>query len=573
MPLDAVFLSALIKELAPALTGARIDKVQQPEKDLLLLSLYTRDGNRRLLISANVGAARLHFTNEKMENPEAPPMFCMLLRKHLVGARIIGVTQPAFERLAVIQLEARDELGAESRKQLAVELMGRSANVVLVDGEGRIIDCLRRVDFGGDALRSLLPGMLYRLPPRQKKTCFFETDDAARRALYRDMPSDAPPDKWLMDTFSGLSPLIAREIAHRAVSRADLPEAMEAFAESVAAGELTPVLLTEDGAPRDFSFMRINQYGGRVACQKYPDFSALLDAFYASRDKAERMRRVSSETARTVKTLRDRQARKLAQQRQELLDTAGREELRKRGDLVTANLWRMKKGDRALEAEDYYTQGGPAVSIPLDPMKTPQQNAAAFYKEYKKAAAAERYLTALIEDGEKRLYYLESVLDELSRAENDRDVAEIRRELADAGVLQRRKDAKPQRAKPRGPMRFVSSSGLEILAGRSNAQNDELTLKTARRSDLWLHTRSVHGAHVILRTAGGLADETSVAEAASLAAYFSQARCGGKTPVDCAEARFVKKPSGGMPGMVVYTNYKTLMAEPDEALAERLKAD
>lgn len=573
MPLDAVFLSALIDELAPALIGARIDKVQQPERDLLLLSLYTRDGNRRLLISANVGAARLHLTAARIENPEAPPMFCMLLRKHLVGARITGVTQPAFERLAVITLDSRDELGVASEKRLVVELMGRSSNIVLVDGEGRIIDCLRRADFGEDSFRRLLPGMIYRLPPKQKKPCFFETDAAARTVLFREMPADVPPDKWLMDTFSGLSPVAAREIAHRALSREDLPEAMAAFAESVAAREFTPVMLTENGAAKDFSFMRIKQYGASLTCEEYPDFSALLDAFYTRRDKAERMRRISAETAKAVKTLRDRQARKLAQQRQELLDTADREELRKKGDLITANLWRMKKGDRLLEAEDYYSEGCPILAISLDPLKTPQQNAAHYYKDYKKAAAAEKHLTALIGEGEKQLDYLESVLDELARAESDRDVAEIRRELTEASVLRPRKDTKPQKIKPRGPMRFLSTSGVEMLVGRSNAQNDELTLKTARRTDVWLHTQRVHGSHVVVRASGGPPDAATLTEAASLAAYFSQARGGGKTPVDYAEARFVKKPAGALPGMVVYTDYKTILAEPDETLAEKLRAE
>ncbi|HBR07431.1 MAG TPA: fibronectin/fibrinogen-binding protein [Clostridiales bacterium] len=573
MPLDAVCLSALIKELAPALEGARIDKVQQPERDILLLSLYTRDGNRRLLLSAKSGAARLHFTAARMENPESPPMFCMLLRKHIVGARITGVTQPTFERLAAISLDVRDELGVASQKRLIIEMIGRSANIILLDSEARIIDCLRRVDFGEDAFRRLLPGMIYRMPPKQAKPGFFELDAAGRRALYEAMPAEISPEKWMMETFSGLSPLIVREIWHRAGAVERFPEAMDAFAESVAAGEFTPILLRDAGRAVDFSFMLINQYGTNVCCEPHPDFSALLDAFYSGRDKAERMRRISSETVKTVKTLRDRQARKLAQQRRELADTADREVLRRRGDLVTANLWRMKKGDRKLEAEDFYTEGSPAVSIPLDPMKTPQQNAAALYKEYKKAAAAEKHLSALIREGEIRLYYLESVLDVLARSESESDVAEVRRELLETGVLSPKKNANSRKVKRRGPMRFVSSSGYEILVGRSNIQNDELTLKTARRSDIWLHTQRVHGSHVIIRTCDRAPDGETLAQAASLAAYFSQAREAGKTPVDYTEARFVKKPAGAMPGMVTYTGQRTLMAEPDELLVQKLEAE
>ncbi|MEG1632463.1 MAG: NFACT family protein [Oscillospiraceae bacterium] len=573
MPLDAVCLKALIAELSPALVGARIDKVQQPEGDLLLLSLYTSEGNRRLLLSVASGGARLHFTQQRPENPDAPPMFCMLLRKHLVGARINAVTQPGYERIVFLDLFCRDEFGEESSKRIAVELMGRAANVILIDSDGRIIDCLRRLDFGEEAYRRLLPGMLYKLPQEQGRPCFYETDAAERRRLWAASDAAVPTEKRLMSVFSGLAPLISREIVYRAGCDENLPAAMDALWDTVAAREFSPVLVNAEGASPDFSFMRINQYGASAQSEVYSDFSSLLDAFYAGRDRAERMRRASSETMKNVRTLRDRQARKLAQQREELKASADRDALRRRGDLVTANLWRIKKGDRALVCEDYYADGSPECSIPLDPMKSPQQNAAAAYKDYKRAATAEKHLTSLIAEGEKQLDYLESVVDALSRAENERDVAEIRRELTETGVIRPRKNVKPQKIKPRGPMRFKSSSGVEILVGRSNVQNDELTLKTARRTDLWLHTKTVHGSHVIVRLNGEEPDETTITEAASLAAWFSQARGGGRTAVDYTQVRFVKKPSGALPGMVIYTDQTTVMAEPDEALANRLKAD
>ncbi len=569
MPLDAVCLTALLNELAPALEGARIDKVQQPERDLLLLNVYTRSGARRLLISAGVGSARLHFTSERYENPDTPPMFCMLLRKHLTGARVISLEQPPYERLVLMKLAARDELGVETKKTLAVELMGRSSNVILADQSGNIVDCMRRADFGEGAYRRLLPGMLYRLPPRPEKPCFFELGSSERRELW-ERAGDVEMDRWLMDTFYGLSPLIARETAHRAGTAPALPAAMDALAESVRAGEFTPMLLTVDGKAPDVTFMRITQYGPAARCEERGSFSALLDECYAGRDRAERMRRAAHDTTKAVRTLRDRQARKLAQQREELKKTAGREELRRRGDLITANLWRAEKGMRTLVCEDYYSEGCPQVEILLDPMKTPQQNAAAAYREYKKAAAAERHLTGLIASGERQLDYLESVLDELSRAESEKDISEIRGELMDAGVLRAGRGAKQQRTKPRGPYRYLSSGGFEILAGRSNAQNDELTTKTARRGDIWLHTQKVHGSHVIIRTDGASVDERTLAEAAAIAAWHSQARDGGKVPVDYTEVRNVKKPSGALPGKVVYTNYRTLMAEADGELAARL---
>lgn len=564
MPLDAVCLTALMDELAPELEGAHIDKVQQPARDLLLLSLYSRRGSRRLLISAGVGMARLHFTSERFENPDTPPMFCMLLRKHLTGAVVERLWQPENERMAIFELSCRDELGVESKKRLAVELMGRSSNIVLVDSEGVIIDCLRRADFGEDAYRRLLPGMLYRLPPKPAKPNLLELTPQERRARLADTDRDKPAEKRLMDAFSGLSPLIARELAHRS-EQGELAMAVDAYAESVQAHEFTPYLLTENSAARDFSFMRITQYGEAMRCEPRGGFSALLDEFYSERERAERMRRVSHELTKTVRTLRDRQLRKLAQQRQELEMTADREELRRRGDLITANLWRAEKGARTLLCEDYYTEGCPTVELTLDPRKTPQQNAAAAYRDYRKAAAAEQHLTKLIAEGEAVLDYLESTLDNLSRVESEKEAAEIRRELIAAGVLRQPKQGgKERKIKPLGPIRHVSATGYEILIGRSNTQNDELTFKTARRTDIWLHVQKLHGSHVIIRAEDTRPDEGTILEAAALAAKYSQAAGSGKVAVDFTMVKNVKKPSGALPGKVIYTNYETVTVAPTD---------
>ena len=574
MPLDAPLLRGLTDELAAALTGARIDKVQQPARDTLLLSVYTQLGARRLLISAAGSGSRLNFTNEKYENPDKPPMFCMLLRKHLTGARIDAVEQPEWERMVILSLTARDELGVECHPKLMIELMGRASNVILCGEDGRIIDCLRRVDFGEEAYRRLLPGMLYKYPQSPEKPCFFTTGSDKRRELLASASGEEEPSGWLLDTFSALSPLIAREIARRAGGYEHLAEAMDALDESVKARELTPTLVKLGGKAKDFSFMRITQYGREAENVELESFSALLDAFYAQRDRAERMRRASHDTVKAVRTLRDRTARKLASQREELKKSAGREELRRRGDLITANLWRAQKGARELECEDYYTEGCPVVKIKLDPLKTPQQNAAQAYKEYRKAETAEKHLTELIAAGERQLDYLESVLDALNRAESERDVQEIRAELTGSGVLKaQRGSAKQRKIKPAGPMRFVSGTGYEILVGRNNAQNDELTTKTARLTDIWLHTQRVHGSHVVIRCMDTEPDEQTLAEAASLAAYYSEGRDAGKVPVDYTQIRRVKKPSGALPGKVIYTEYQTIIAEPDPDLAKRLKAD
>lgn len=572
MPLDAVTVSALAKELSERIEGGRIDKVQQPERDMLLLSLRAKGENLRLVIAAGTGNARAGITRGSFENPAEPPMFCMLMRKHLVGARILSVTQPEYERLLIFTLDTHDELGVQSEKKLAVELIGRSANAVLIGADGRIIDCMRRMDFAGDALRRMLPGMIYRLPPKQEKPVFFALDPAQRRALIASADKTVPVDKWLMDSFSALSPLICRELAYRCNNDyVNLPDACDALCEAVAAGELAPWLISIDGKPKDFSFMAISQYGPAAQLERYDSFSEMLDAFYTRRDRAEQQRRRSHDLTKTVRTLRDRQQRKLAVQREELRRTEGREDIRHQAELVTANIYRLRRGDRSLECEDYYDPACPVVHIELDPLKTPQQNAAALYKEYNKLKAAEQHLTVLTREGERQLDYLNSVLDELERAETDRDLSDIRRELTETGYIRARKGGKAERVKPQSPLKFVSDDGLEILAGRSNAQNDELTLKLARRTDYWLHTQRVHGSHVIIRCEGEEPPPRTLEQAAGIAAYYSQARGAGKVQVDYTMVRNVRKPSGALPGKVIYTDHKTLLAESDGALAERLK--
>ena len=572
MPLDAIYLSALTAELKDKLVGGRIDKVQQPERDMLLLSLRAKGENLRLLLAAGTGNARVHLTESSFENPAEPPMFCMLLRKHLVGAHISAVYQPDYERLLIIELEGRDEMGFASQKKLVAEMIGRSANVILVDGEGRIVDCMRRMDFGGDAQRRMLPGMIYRLPPKQEKPPLLETDSAQRKTMIAGADRQQSLDKWLLSSFAGLSPLVCRELAHRCGGSYDtLPELLDAFADSVQAGDLRPTILYEEGKPRDFSFMPISQYGPSVSCREEESFSKLLDSFYSQRDRAEQQRRRSHQLFKTVRTIRDRIQRKLASQTEELRRTEDRDEVRKTAELVTANIYRIKKGDRTLECVDYYDPECPVIPIALDPLKTPQQNAAALFKEYNKLKAARAHLTGLIEEGERQLDYLNSVLELLSLSETEKDISDIRRELIATGYLRKQGGSKADRSKGQAPWRFVTDDGFEVLAGRSNVQNDELTTKTGRRTDYWFHTQHLHGSHVILRCNGLEPTELAVAQAAVIAAYYSQGREGGKVPVDYTMLRFVRKPSGALPGKVIYTDYKTIMTGADEALVKRLK--
>ena len=583
MPLDSVVLSGLTRELSSALTGARVDKIRQPERDTVILALRGPAGPCRLLLCAGVGNARIHLTAQDYENPQQPPMFCMLLRKHLGGARIAAVSQPAWERLVFLDFDAYDEMGAPVKKRLILELIGRGTNLILTDEAGRILDCMRRADMEMSPARPILPGLFYQLPGRQDKPLFFETDPAQLARLWQDAPRDAAADEWLLRTFAGLSPVLCRELCQRGLGepspricalteaqRTGFPLLLASFAESVRAGERTPTLLTLDGQPQDFSFLPLTQYGAQAEFQLFQDFSALLEAFYARRARAESMRCRARELTHTVRVLRDRTARKLALQQEELRKAAGREQYRRMGDLVTANLYRLKRGDTSLTAPDYWQDGAPEVTVALDPLKSPQQNAAAFYKEYNRMKSAEHYLTGLSARAERDLEYLDSVLDELERAAVPAELEEIRRELTETGFLRRAGTQKKQKPRPREPLRYLSSGGLEILVGRGNTQNDELTFRMARRGDIWLHAKDIPGSHVLLRTPNGQADEVSLREAASLAALHSRARGAGSVDVDWTPVRLVKKPSGALPGKVIYTGQHTVSAVPDEALAERL---
>ena len=583
MALDAVFLTALCAELNQQVSGAKIDKVQMPERDQILLSIRSRQGNHRLLLSAGTGTARVHITAQKFEQPAEPPMFCMLLRKHLCGTVIERVEQPNRDRLLVFSIGGYDEMGDPVHKKLIVEMMGQASNLLLVGEDGRIIDCMRRIGSVDGIHRNLLPGMFYELPPAQKKPDFFSVPTSERDALWMQAQGISA-DKWVTSTFAGISPLIARELSYRAFGetsptvdgmtteeRERFCDIMDVFAQTVTYGEFTPVLLTEEGRMKDFSFQPIKQYGAAMEQHTAEGFSILLDSFYAARDKAESMRRKSKDLQKKIKTARDRSERTLLARRVEMKKSEDRDTYRQYGDIIMSNIWRIQKGDKLLEAENFYLDDCPTVKIKLDPLKSPQQNAAKYYKDYNKAKTAREHLEALIAKNEVELEYLESVLDLISRAGSEKDLADLRRELTETGYLRKQKQSGKDRSKPQGPMSFVSTNGYEILVGRSNAQNDELTLKTARRSDVWLHTQKIHGSHVIIRAEDTVPDDETLYEAACLAAYHSQARNGGKVPVDYCLAKYVKKPRGSMPGMVIYTDYKTIAADSSDAIIEKLK--
>lgn len=575
MPLDAICLQGVVGELAPQLTGSRIEKIQQPARDQIILLLR---GSRRLFLNAGANQPRIHLTEQLRDNPSQPPMFCMLLRKHLSGGIIESVRQEPLERVVTLTVLASDEMGERSRFTLVWEGMPRRANLILCDRDGRIIDCLRRVDLEAEQDRQVLPGLFYRLPTRQDKRSPLSVTEEEFAALLGRAAPDAPLDGWLLDTFTAISPLVARELTVRACGSTDAPVSQgralwgvfSRWQISVNENTFTPTLIKRNGSLADFTYGPVTQYGTYAETEVYDSFSHLLDNFYEKREQAERVKQKGRDLLKTATTARDRVRRKLAAQEKELAACLDRDHLRICGELITANLYRMERGQSRLTAQNYYDENCADVDIPLDVRLSPQENAARYFKQYAKAKTAEKYLTAQLQRGREELQYLESVLQELAQAESEQDFNDIRTELTDGGYLRGRGKKQPGFQRASKTREFRSSAGLRILVGRNNRQNDRLTTKDADKRDIWLHTQKIHGSHVILCTGGAEPDEQSLMEAASLAAYFSQAQGSTKVPVDYTPVKFVKKPAGAKPGMVVYTTYQTMLADPDEELVKRL---
>ena len=575
MPLDAICLQGVVGELAPQLTGSRIEKIQQPARDQIILLLR---GSRRLFLNAGANQPRIHLTEQLRDNPSQPPMFCMLLRKHLSGGIIESVRQEPLERVVTLTVLASDEMGERSRFTLVWEGMPRRANLILCDRDGRIIDCLRRVDLEAEQDRQVMPGLFYRLPTRQDKRSPLSVTEEEFAALLGRAAPDAPLDGWLLDTFTAISPLVARELTVRACGSTDAPvsqgnalwDVFSRWQRDVNENTFTPTLIKRNGSLADFTYGPVTQYGTYAETEIYDSFSHLLDDFYEKREQAERVKQKGRDLLKTATTARDRVRRKLAAQEKELAACLDRDHLRICGELITANLYRMERGQSRLTAQNYYDENCADVDIPLDVRLSPQENAARYFKQYAKAKTAEKYLTAQLQRGREELQYLESVLQELAQAESEQDFNDIRTELTDGGYLRGRGKKQPGFQRASKPREFRSSAGLRILVGRNNRQNDRLTTKDADKRDIWLHTQKIHGSHVILCTGGAEPDEQSLMEAASLAAYFSQAQGSTKVPVDYTPVKFVKKPAGAKPGMVVYTTDQTMLADPDEELVKHL---
>ena len=584
MAFDAFYMSAVLQEIRD-LGEARVDKLHQPGRDTVILHLKGRETRARLLINPNPAAPRLHLTESNPENPAQPPMFCMLLRKHLLGARLTAVEQPAMERAAVFRFQCTDEMGDRVEKRLVAELMGRTCNLYLLGPDGRIIDCLRRIGLDETSHRPALPGLIYQEPEAVTKLDPRTLSEDDYVNLLCRLGADVLCQR-LMDELGGLSPLVCREAALFAAGDTqarvgDTPVAATAeklylfFREHLTHGK--PYYYTApDGTPKQFAFCPIRQYGD---CRTEESFSILLDRFYTLRDHKDAMRQKGQAVRKTVSNLCQRLTRKIAIQEKELLETYDRERLRQLGDIVTANLHAISRGQTTLEAEDFYDEDMKVITIALSPLLSPQQNAAKFYKDYTRMKNAEKELTKQLALGREELSYLKSVMEELDRAATEQELEEIRQELRDGGYLKQDSSKKRMKQSKLPPMRFQSTDGYPIYVGRNNRQNDELTFKLARKDDLWLHASKVHGSHVIISCGGTTPPDDTVTQAAQLAAFYSEHTGGQNLPVDVTPVKQVKKVPSAKPGMVIYHTYRTVIVNPyadivvDELNAEKKNCD
>lgn len=579
MSLDGAFLHLVKEELMP-LIGSRVDKVYQPSREEIVITLRTmREGAKKLILSANSVSARVNLTETAFDNPQQPPMFCMLMRKHLGGGRLTNIRQDGLERIIYFDFECVNEIGDIVTNTIAAEIMGRHSNIILIR-DGRVVDSIKRVTDDISSVRRVLPNIPYETPPRTQRLNLLEVSpDEVWEQL--DGSSERLA-KRLLAVLEGVSPVFTRECAYYAARDVDIPcnELTESMRDKVlfflskakkalgGAAEYT-VVSELGGRKKDFCFVNIEQYSTAMLISHAESANSLLDGFFAASDRTERTRQRARDLLKLLMNSYERVSRKLELQKKELLECSEREVFRVCGDLINANIYRLEKGMTKCVLEDFYS--GEPREIALDARLTPAQNAQKYYTEYRKLDTAEKMLTELIEKGGQELIYIDSVFDCVSRTENEAELSEIRRELREQGYL--RGGKAEEKVKKTEPLKYVSTSGYEILVGKNNRQNDTLTLKTARAADIWLHTKDIAGSHVIIRTADkGEPDEETILEAARLAAYHSKARSSSQVPVDYTAVKFVKKPAGAKPGMVIFTNNRTVYVTLDEETVKRLSA-
>lgn len=575
MPLDGFTLGALARELDSALEGGRVDRVQQPEKDEIVLTIRAKGDNHRLLLSANPNHTRVHLTKSAVVSPNTPPMLCMLMRKHLGGARLLSIAQQGADRVLILRFEALNDMGDPCEKQLILEVMGRHSNLILVGETGRVIDCARHVSAEQSRVRELLPGLRYEPAPEQDK---LDPSTLTKQALIDALSPLVGQrlDKALVTNLSGVSPQLAKELTFRICGEeqgeltiALLPAACDKLLAFFSHRETVPTLLVDEyGTPLDFSaFPYLSREQSRQ--KTMPSMSAALEAFFTLRDRTERLREKSYALRHFLQNALERCEKKRAIQLQTLKDAEGKETLRIKADLIASQIHLIPRGASEAEVTDYFSETMAKVRIPLEPSLSPAENAQRYYKQYNKLKSAAKLVVKQKRKNDEDIAYLEGQLDDLDKCTTVEELTEIRMELEREGYLRAKATGKKQKMPISKPMAFRSTAGIPIYVGKNNIQNDRLTF-SAGQDELWFHVKDRPGSHTILRSTAP--DEHSILEAAMLAAYYSSAKNSENVAVDYAQRKYVKKPSGAKPGFVIYTHQTTLFITPEESLTRRLAA-
>jgi len=587
LPFDGVVTKCVVAELKETILDGRIEKIFQPERDEIMLNIRAKGQNYKLVLSANSSYPRIHFTETVKENPIAPPVFCMLLRKHLSGAKIIGVEFNDYERIVTLLVESINELGDLSIKKLIIEIMGRHSNIILVNSDDKIIDSIKHVDSETSSVREVMPARPYILPPSQDKTNP-ENMDIEKLFENTDEYSNVGVEKYLLNKIKGFSHLLCREICFRAGvderisisylsthARERIKSALHELVSQIARDDFKPCLIFENDSfekPLDFHCIEIKQYNN---IQYEASISRVLDIFYSKRDLLERTRQKKSSLIKVLQTNIDRCNKKLSIQQEKLREVSDREKLRLYGELITANIYNIPKNAKSAKLLNYYSEDNEYIEVPLDENLSPQENAQRYFKKYAKAKSAYKYTSEQLQETVSELEYLEGVLVQLENSDKIQEIEEIKEELIEQGYISSRKKAslKKKNDKASLPMHFKSSEGLDIYVGKNNRQNDFLTMKQAASKDIWLHARNIPGSHVIIKKQQKDIGENTLLEAAILAAYYSRAKMSSTVPVDYTEVKNVKKPPGAKPGMVIYENFKTIIVTPDESVVKSLKQE
>ncbi len=595
MALDGAFLASIKNEIIARALGARVEKIHQPAKDELVIVLRTRGKNidgvitsgtsEKLLISANSSAPRIHFTKLSIENPKTPPMLCMLLRKNIGSGKLVGVRQLGMDRTLFLDFEAINELGDLVIVTICVEIMGKHSNIIAVNNNGKIIDAVKRVSEDTSSVRPILPGMTYVIPPTQGKIDIQNHTNEELILAFKAVPNE-DISKSIMQAYEGFSPMLAREITHAVTGGMPFTKSQLiqvhydrlsdclSFIRSNITSESADVYISYEGkTPKDFTVIPIKQFGEFYEIKKTTGPSLALDIFYSTRDIEQRMKQRSNDLLKVIINRIERVTKKLAVWEEEIQLSTKRDTLRIYGDLLNSNLHTLEKGMTSVTLDNYYDENYQKVTIPLDEMLTPVQNAQRYYNEYRKAVTAEQKLTSLLKGARDEIVYLDSIWDAITRTTSEAELNDIRLELADEGIIRapRSSNGKVKATKPQPPLRYISSDGFTILCGRNNKQNDKLTLKDAKNYDLWLHTQRQAGSHVIVISDNKDIPDRTINEAAVIAAYNSKSRNSAQVAVDYTIVKNVKKPNGAKPGMVIFDNYKTAYVTPDENMVQKLQ--